>query len=232
MSRPSFLVSVAVACFSYGSTSSAVAEHDHVPPSEFDFATIIVEQNATDGDTEIVIDAKPDSDDGLLRFRVRTPYGKKVVDVRSPRRVLGMRQFRFESPEPPGDAIFASYPEGEYRFVGRSIAGERFVGTATLSHQLPSPVTILWPMQDQVVPSDSLTIQWSQAMDASGILLEFENESADPEQTLLINLPSDTTSFEVPSAMLVPGAEYQIGIASVAESGNLVFTELQFSTEE
>lgn len=143
-----------------------------------------------------------------------------------------MREFQFESPEPEGEAILAAYPEGAYKFLGFATDGEKFAGTSVLSHELPSPITILWPMSGQVVPSDALTIQWSQAADASSIILEFENESADPEQSFTLNFPADVTSFGVPASLLVPGADYQVGVAAIGDTGNIVFAEVEFSTTE
>jgi hypothetical protein len=57
-------------------------------------------------------------------------------------------------------------------------------------------------------------------------------ESADPEQTLTVNLPASITSFDVPAALLVPGAEYQVRIAAVGRNGNITVTETTFSTAE
>src|SRR5687767_1304231 len=73
--------------------------------SEFDVATINVERNVTDGDTEVVISVVP-ADEGLKYLSIRAPNKRAVVDVFSlDRSVLGLREFDFESPEPPGDAI-------------------------------------------------------------------------------------------------------------------------------
>lgn len=202
------------------------------PPTEFEFATINVEQNATDGDTEIVITAKP-GDEGLQFFTIHTPGGRSVGQVFSlDRTIMGLREFVFESPEPAGEAILAAYPEGTYTFVGISTTGERFRSKARLSHQLPAPTVISFPLADSEVGTDSLTIQWSAVPGIREFILEFENESADPQQVLRLNLPADQTSFEVPAVMLVPGADYQVGVATVAENGNVVFVETTFSTAE
>ncbi|RMD96832.1 MAG: hypothetical protein D6814_10675, partial [Calditrichaeota bacterium] len=73
------------------------------------------EQNITDGDVEVVFEIKA-GDDGLTRLTVISPDGRTVLDFRAPdHSSLGMRQFRFESPE-PGDieALKSAYPEGNY----------------------------------------------------------------------------------------------------------------------
>jgi hypothetical protein len=60
----------------------------------------------------------------------------------------------------------------------------------------------------------------------------FENETADPEQSFSFVVGPDTTSFVVPGALVVPGSEFQIGVASVHENGNIVFSETTFSTAD
>lgn len=213
-------------------TLPAEAGNRRQPPTEFDSATINVEQNATDGDTEVVITATA-GDEGLQFFTIHTPGGRSVGQVFSlDRTIMGLREFVFESPEPAGEAILAAYPEGTYTFVGISTTGERFRSEARLSHQLPVPTVITFPLADSEVGTDSLTIEWSAVPGIREFILELENESADPEQVLQLNLPADQTSFEVPAVMLVPGADYQVGLATVAENGNVVFVETTFSTAE
>ena len=202
------------------------------PPAEFEYVTINVEQNATDGDTEVVITAKA-GDEGLHTLSIKTPNRRHVAHVLSlDRSMMGLREFVFESPEPPGEAILAAYPEGKYTFNGVSSIGERFRSQAVLSHELPAPVTILHPAQDAEVGTDSLTIQWSAVTGISQYVVEFENESADPEQILRIDVPASQTSFEIPASMLVPGADYQVGVWTVATNGNISVTETTFSTVE
>ena len=200
--------------------------------SEFEELGIIVEQNATDGDTEVVISGIA-GDDGLRLLNVYAPGGRKILSLVAPDpATLGEREFHFESPEPPGEAVLAGYPEGDYLFVGITTSGERFRGTAELSHQLPGETTILHPAHESVIPVDSLTIQWSNVPGIREYILEFENESADPEQALTLNLPPGTTSFEVPPGLLVAGSDFQVGIQTVADNGNIVAVEVTFSTPE
>jgi hypothetical protein len=199
---------------------------------EFEYATIHVERNASDGDTEILITAKPLSDLGLKTFTVLSPRWRKAVEVEAPPRSRGLREFLFETPEPEASAIFDSYPEGSYLFFGVATNGRQFLAAAELSHELPAAAAILAPTQDQEVPVGALTVQWTDVPDAAQYIFEFENESADPEQSFALNLPAGVTSFEVPAALVVAGSDYQVGVASVHENGNVVFVEVQFSTVE
>ena len=201
-------------------------------PTEFEEATMYVEQNATDGDTEVVI-AGTAGDDGLRLLHIKWPDREVVTTLIADRSTLGMREFHFESPEPPGEAVLAAYPEGRYVLAGVSTAGERFRSVLTLSHDLPPETTILWPADEAEVPAGvPLTIQWSQVPGIEKFVLEFENESADPERALTLDLPPGATSFRIPARLLPAGSEFQVGIHTVAENGNIVAVESTFTTAE
>jgi hypothetical protein len=199
---------------------------------EFEDASIRVEQNATDGDTEIVITAKPLTDLGLKQLSIISPHWRKVLEVDAPLRSRGLREFLFESPEPSDARILASYPEGDYLYFGVATNDTAFYGAAELAHQLPGATIILAPAADQQVSAGSLTIRWAAVADAAQYIVEVENESADPEQSFSVNLPASVTSFLVPEALIVPASDYQIGVATVHENGNVVFVEASFSTAE
>lgn len=214
-------------------SASALAKHPKPPKqiSEFDTAEIYVEQNATDGDTEIVI-AATGGDDGFRTFSVRSPEGRVVVAAYSlDPTIRGQRELVFESPEPPGEAILAAYPEGIYRFKGQTHSGERFLATAQLSHELPPAAVILSPQGGATIGAGPLLIRWSAVPDLAQVIVELENESVEPEQSMTFNLSKDATSFELPAALIAPGSSYQLGIGTVAENGNRVFVELEFETE-
>ncbi len=70
-------------------------------------ASVHFEQNATDADMEVVFEVKAE-DDGLAELFIVSPDGRTVVDFKAPESsTLGIRQFRFESPEPPDVAAQA-----------------------------------------------------------------------------------------------------------------------------
>lgn len=199
--------------------------------SEFESIEMFVEQNATDGDTEIVM-AATGGDDGFRIFTIRSPEGRVVVATFSLDPTIGgQRELAFESPEPPGEAILAAYPEGVYRFYGETHRRERFAGKARLSHELPPAAVILSPQEGASVATGPLLIQWSALPGVAQIIVELENESVDPEQSITFNLPPEATSFEIPAAMLTAGSSYQLGIGSVSDNGNRVFVEVAFETE-
>ena len=200
--------------------------------SEFDTATINVERNATDGDTEIVISVVP-GDEGLKYLSVRAPNKRSVIDTFSlDRSIMGMREFELESPEPPGDAILAAYPQGIYKFTGRSTSGEWFYGEVRLSHLMPAEPVIMAPTQGSEVPAGALRIEWSAIPGLQKVVVELENESVDPEQVLSAELAPDATSFDVPASFMQPGSDYQVGIAAVGANGNITVVETTFTTAD
>ena len=202
------------------------------PPTPFEEASIIVEQNATDGDTEVVI-AGTAGDEGLRSLVIKSPGGLKMTTLLADRATPGMREFHFETPEPPGEAVLAFYPEGKYVLRGVSTTGEVFRSVVTLSHQLPAPVTILHPAEEAEVPArQPLIIQWSAVTGIEEYVLEFENETEDREQALTINLAPNVTSYRIPASLLPPGGEFQIGIHTVAGNGNIVAVESTFTTSD
>ena len=223
---------VLVACGCSVSVGAAAKHPRPKPVSSFEVAEIRVEANATDGDTEVVIVAKG-GDDGFRQFSVRAPDGRYIVSTYSfDPTVKGQRELLFESPEPPGEQILAAYPRGVYRFTGQTHEGERFVGTARLSHLLPPVAVITHPAHESTIPPASLIVEWAPLTGVSQILLELENESADPEQVLTYNLSPAATRFEVPADLLAPGASYQLSIGTVAANGNRVFSEIEFETQQ
>jgi hypothetical protein len=202
-------------------------------PTPFEEATMFVEQNATDRDTEVVI-AGTAGDDGLQLLTIKSPDGRTMATLRAPDlTTLGMREFHFESPEPPGEAVLGAYPEGKYVLRGVSTEGEVFRTVLSLSHQLPAATTILHPTDEAELPArEPLIIRWSKVTGLAGYVLEFENESADPERAFTIDLGANVTSWRIPAALMVPGGEFQIGIHSVAKNRNIVVAESTFTTEE
>jgi hypothetical protein len=212
--------------------ASAIAGASEPPPTPFEEAAMFVEQNATDGDTEIVIVGTA-GDEGLRRLEIRSPTRERMTTLLAADGTPGMREFLFETPEPPGEAILAAYPEGKYVLRGVSTSGEVFRSVLTLSHELPPAVTILHPAADSEVPArEALIVRWSAAPGIDHFVLEVENESADPEQALVIDLPPQAASFRVPARFMRPGSEFQVGIHTVAGNGNVVAVESTFTTSE
>ncbi|MCG8607857.1 hypothetical protein MJD09_23085 [bacterium] len=115
-------------------------------PSSFETATVHFEQNATDGDVEVVFEVIG-GDKGLAQLTILAPDGRTVVDFKAPDpSTMGIRSFRFESPEPTDiEGLKAAYPEGAYHFTGATSDGHQFNGESTLNHRLPEIASFVQP---------------------------------------------------------------------------------------
>ena len=198
----------------------------------FDDAEIIFEQNATDGDVEVVIFAKlEDSAAGMQQFWLFGPNGKVVYKFRSPKnnQNIGGREIVVESPEPSDMTIVKeAYPEGTYTFVAKSFGKEWFLSEANLSHVLPD-VSITSPLADTNVSIWEFDVTWSPVMGKfppEKFIVELVNEESDLEEELLVDIPVDRRSFRAPEEWMVPGTEYQVVVGIVNEFGNKTFREL------
>jgi hypothetical protein len=192
-------------------------------------AVVRFEQNATDGDVEVVFEAEGD-DDGLAKLTVVAPNGRTIIDFTAPdASKFGMRQFRFESPEPKDvSSLKAAFPEGEYKFSGVTPAGVRMQGKSKLSHALPPTSSFRQPAADAKDVPAKLEIAWSPVKNAAGYILELEQSRT--KLSVTANLPASETQFAVPDGLLRPGLRYQLGIGAVAADGNVSFVETHFTT--
>src|SRR5213593_2645152 len=129
----------------------------------FPTATVHLERNATDNDFEVVFEVKG-ADDGLAELTVVSPDRRTVVAFKAPdASTLGIRSFRFESPEPTDmKALKAAYPEGVYEFSGRTTKGAKFAGKSTLSHRVVAKPTLVKPATPTATLSvKDLRLAWS-----------------------------------------------------------------------
>jgi hypothetical protein len=197
----------------------------------FETASVRFEQNATDGDVEVVFQVKG-GDDGLAKLVVVAPDGRTVASFVAPdATTLGIRQFEFESPEPRDVAsLKTAYPEGVYTFTGSTVAGESLAGTATLSHALPATASNLRPGEEDMVSAEDPEISWAARDDVAAWIVEIEHDELDVNLTA--KLPGRATSFTVPDGFLQPGTEYDLGLGSVAEGGNISYVETSFTTAD
>lgn len=203
---------------------------DEAAAVAFPRADVHFEQNATDGDVEVVFEVTGGAD-GLDRLSVLAPDGRSVVDFRSPAAApLGIRGFHLESPEPEDvQGLKAAFPEGVYHFAGASAGGERFLGEAILSHVLPAAVSFVHPAPGaEDVAVDGLVIRWTPVENAVGYVLGIEQEALGVE--LKATLPASARSFPVPDGFLQAGTEYDLGIGSLTADRNVSFVETTFTT--
>lgn len=129
----------------------------------FDIAKIYFEYNSSAsllGDLGVHVSL--DGED-WRELEIINPRGRTIFEVegRGPYRELGMTELFFEGAEPdlsevPLQELLDLFPAGRYRFVGKTVDGERISGTARLSHAIPDgPFNVL-----AVLNGNSLVISW------------------------------------------------------------------------
>ena len=96
-------------------------------------------------------------------LEIVNPQGRTIFEVegRGPYANLGMTELFFEGAEPnlddvPLQDLLAMFPEGKYRFSGRTVDGDPIVGTGLLTHAIPAG-----PGVSALLVGDSLVISWT-----------------------------------------------------------------------
>jgi hypothetical protein len=204
--------------------------HSAGAPAAFELTKVQLEQNATDGDFEIVFEVMG-GDEGLAKLTVVAPNGRKVVDLAGRDTLgLGIRQFRFETPEPKDRrSLQAAYPAGTYIFSGTTSSGATLHGRATLSHQLPAASVVVQPAAGaKGVATRGMVLSWKDVAGVAAYAVSIEQEELD--QSVTAKLPGTATSFVVPDGFLLPNTEYTVGVGAVMKTGNAAFVETKFTT--
>jgi hypothetical protein len=207
---------------------AAAAETDAA--QSFPVARARFEQNATDGDVEVVFEVIARAE-GLTKLSIVSPDGRTIVDFQAPdASTLGIRQFVFESPEPKDiDRVKSAYPEGEYLFSGTTATGRMFRGTSQLNHSLPTSTTLIAPLPEaRDLPVQSMRIAWQPVRQVAAYVVVLEEQGS--PTALQSRLPDSATHFDVPAGFLRADTEYGLGIGVVGQNGNISFVETSFRT--
>lgn len=203
-----------------------------------DAASMIVEVDATVGDAgvQFFLDGEPWSS-----MAVFGPNGRTVLEVDAKGRLKGwgLTELFSESNEPPFaevplEVFKRRFPEGRYRFVGTSVDGDRLVGVARLSHDIPNGPEITSPDDGASVPRKGVVARWSGAAEPAGIRIVGYRvivTREDPLRIYSVDLPPAARSVPVPAAFLEPGTEYELEIQAIEESGNQTFTTIFFEVQ-
>lgn len=142
-----------------------------------------------------------------------------------------MREFVLETAEITElDRLLAAFPEGIYRFEGRTVAGDCLRGKARLSHLLALAPAILTPVENDIVPTGNFVVSWAAVPAAQNYTVEVKNNGIG--NNLVVQLPAPASSFQVPQAWLQSGAEYQVAVTAIASDGNTNGTEFKVTTSE
>jgi hypothetical protein len=198
----------------------------------FTVAKVHFEQNATDEDIEVVFEVKG-RNEGLAKLTVVSPDDRLVINFNAPDpSTLGIRQFRFESPEPKNvESLKSAYPEGLYSFTGITESGVKLEGKSILKHTLPAVSSFMIPSAKATnVAIKDVRITWTPVKNVAAYIVYVEQDELDVNITA--KLPNSITTFALPNDFLIPATEYQLGIGTVTEEGNISYIETNFTTVE
>jgi hypothetical protein len=244
----SLSVSVAVATVlalaGHGEARAATAAAKPTPV-EFEEVRLITEYNSTDDDIGVQFFLDVDS---WQSVRILNPAGKEIFEARARSSLLqqgGGTEMFLESEEPTLDELsleefFELFPEGTYQFLGRTPDGERLIGEAEFSHDIPAgpeitlpvagqdcapnvgiPVVIAWNEVTETIDGDPIDVE------AYEVIIEGEDVDFD------VTMPADAgTSVTVPAEILEEGTEYKFEVLAIAENGNQTISETCFVTAE
>jgi len=233
---PVFLV--AVVALVLGSVGPEAWAKDEIPLTD---AKIIIEFNATDQDAGIQIFLDGEQ---WKKLKIVSPEGRKIFVVQGKGSVkqLGLTELFFESEEPsldelPIEELFALFPEGEYKFAGKTIEGDKVTGTATFTHDIPDGPVVTSPAVGAMVDPDDTVITWNEVTTPAGIeIVGYQvivvREQPLPNREFEVDLPASATSVKVPPEFLEAGAEYVLEVLAIEVNGNQTITAGSFETNE
>jgi hypothetical protein len=241
MTKRLTLIAAGVAALAMLGAGSTALGHDQTSdaagqPTQLAAATLIIEVNGTDGDAglQFFLDGDP-----WNSMTISDQNGNVVVDVDAEGRLKdwGLTELFSESNEPPFSEVplaefKARFPEGKYTFVGETIEGEKLVGTARLSHDIPEPPKIISPADGATVGRDGVVARWQAPPEPRGIDIIGYRVIAtreDPLRVYQVELPASARKVPIPKAFLQSDTEYELEIQAIEESGNWTFATSFFS---
>jgi hypothetical protein len=217
------------------------ASHDVV---RIEDARLKFEINATDrdGGVQVFLDAEQ-----WKRMSIYDPKGHRIFTTVT-KGIMGKQggsELFLESGEPtfkdlPLPQLLDRWPAGNYAFRGRGLDGERFVGSARLTHHLPKGPTLVAPV-DGAGPQDptSTVLRWHRVPPPKGSrIIAYQVLVVDPETgmralptiNLDVMMPPWANHFRIPRGFLRPDTEYEWEILAIEASGNQTLSSSTFTT--
>jgi hypothetical protein len=214
-------------------TAVALIPSVQASAAEFGESRIYIEYNQSGNDLGFHVSL--DGED-WKQLRIVNPNGRSIFEVEGERgyQELGMTELFFEGAEPnldefPLEELLELFPEGEYRFLGRTVDREVIDGTGMLSHAVPNgPDNVTAALN-----GDSLVISW----DAVNTVPDGfpDRPISIVEYQLIVDLfevkvPASVTSVTVSPEFVasLPSGEVLFEVLAIDVSGNQTITEGSF----
>jgi hypothetical protein len=201
----------------------------------FEVTKIFFEYNSTDNDLGVHVFL--DGEDWRT-LNISNPRQRTIFEVESGGgfKDLGLTELFFEGAEPsldevPLEELLDLFPEGEYRFSGRTVDKDRIVGTATLTHAIPAGPS---NVSAELGPGNSLVISWNAVM---GPPAGFPNRPIVIAGYQIIvgsfqvTLPASTLSVTVPPEFVASlgSGDHDFEVLAIEVGGNQTITAGSFS---
>lgn len=238
--RPAALAMAAVFAVAAAAHQASTKQKPEQVP--FEAAKLIIEFNSTDEDIGVQFFLDVDS---WKTVKILNPRGQKIFDAAASANLLrqgGGTELFLESNEPTLDELsieefFELFPEGTYRFTGRTPDGEKLVGAANFTHNIPAGPEIVMPQlpaNDECAENVPIpvVIAWND------VTTSFEGKPLDVVRYEVIvgedifDVHLEGTMVTVPAELLKPGTEYEFEVLAIEAGGNQTITETCFVTAE
>ena len=201
-----------------------------------------INSTALDGGVQVFIDADP-----WKSMEIFDSNGRKIFRSTTQGSIgeQGGTELFLESGEPEFseqslEELLALFPEGDYRFKGRGLEGEKLFGTAMLTHTIPDGPVLVSPLEGGApVDPNNAVVQWETVEDPNGVpiigyqvlVVQLEPDfPAIPKVSLDVMMPATATSLAVPPGFLLPDTEYEWEVLAIEESGNQTLSTTFFKT--
>jgi hypothetical protein len=213
---------------------------------KIDDARLKFEINATDrdGGVQLFLDAEQ-----WKRMSIFDPKGRKVFTTATKGIMArqGGTELFLESAEPtfdelPLQALLQRWQAGKYEFRGRGLDGEILVGSARLTHDLPSGPGLVSPLEGDGPQDPANTVlRWKPVPPPNGSpiigyqVLVVEPDTglrALPNVTLDVMMPPTANRLGVPPGFLQPDTEYEWEVLAIERGGNQTLSSSTFTTAD
>jgi hypothetical protein len=247
--RPVLPLVILVAIVGGASDAQAAPGGKKAAPVEFEEVRLIIEFNASDEDVGVQFFLDVDS---WQSVRIFNPAGKEIFDARTKNSLLtqgGGTEMFVESQEPTLDELsldefFEIFPEGTYRFAGRTPDGTTLTGDTEFSHEIPAGPEIVLPVVSEDACAENVpipvVIDWNEVttnidgdpIDVEAYEVIVGGEEGDNVEFDVVMSADLGTTLTVPAELLEPGTEYEFEVLAIAENGNQTITETCFVTAD
>ena len=209
-------------------------------------ARLKFEINATDrdGGVQLFLDAEQ-----WKRMSIFDSKGRKIFTTATKGIMAkqGGTELFLESAEPTFDelplrALLKRWQAGRYEFRGRGLDGEILVGSARLTHDLPSGPVLVSPIEGDG-PKDpaNTVVRWERVPPPNGSpIIGYQVLIVDPDTglralpkvTLDVMMPPTANRLRVPPGFLQPDTEYEWEVLAIERGGNQTLSSSTFTTSD